>query len=145
MMARAVQMAVVAFVLASHKCSACKGDCDRDPDCKPGLKFLQRKVATVVPSCKSDGRADDCKRGPATMVGNQTPLVCYLVPVRSGWRTSKSDDEAASLVWQPARKHDDWKEPDLFKWGLILLVAFLVLLVVFLVRLFAKYVRIAYR
>jgi hypothetical protein len=34
--------------------NACEGDCDRDSDCKSGLKCKQRKGAEVVPGCTGD-------------------------------------------------------------------------------------------
>jgi hypothetical protein len=34
--------------------NACEGDCDKDSDCKPGLKCKQRKAAESVPGCTGD-------------------------------------------------------------------------------------------
>ena len=36
----------------------CEGDCDRDSDCKYGLKCFQRNGYTSVPGCKGRGRKD---------------------------------------------------------------------------------------
>jgi hypothetical protein len=34
--------------------NACEGDCDKDTDCKPGLKCKQRKGSEAVPGCTGD-------------------------------------------------------------------------------------------
>ena len=39
---------------------ACIGECDRDVDCKAGLKCFQRpETGTVIPGCSGEGEADD--------------------------------------------------------------------------------------
>ena len=40
------------------KLGECEGDCDRDSDCKYGLKCFQRNGYTSVPGCKGRGRKD---------------------------------------------------------------------------------------
>jgi len=43
---------------AKAKCSKCQGDCDRDSDCKSGLKCHQRNAKTPVPACNAGGVGD---------------------------------------------------------------------------------------
>jgi hypothetical protein len=38
---------------SNAKCSKCQGDCDRDTDCKAGLKCFQRNDLRVIPGCKA--------------------------------------------------------------------------------------------
>ena len=43
----------------STKCDKCQGDCNRDSDCKAGLKCFQRNSASqVVPGCDVGGGGD---------------------------------------------------------------------------------------
>eukprot|EP01047_Picozoa_sp_COSAG01_P027792 COSAG01_NODE_1846_length_9050_cov_10.563991_6_plen_434_part_00 len=52
-------------------CAECQGDCDRDSECKSGLKCFQRSGYTKVPTCgSSSGRrhADYCYRPPSAAV-----------------------------------------------------------------------------
>ena len=36
-------------------CDLCEGDCDRDSDCKAGLRCFQRTRLESVPGCSGDG------------------------------------------------------------------------------------------
>jgi len=42
----------------TKKCRACAGDCDRDADCKTGLKCYQRNGKTLTHGCKAGGAGD---------------------------------------------------------------------------------------
>jgi hypothetical protein len=37
------------------KCKLCEGDCDRDSDCKKGLRCFLREGLEPVPGCSGDG------------------------------------------------------------------------------------------
>ena len=40
-------------------CAVCEGDCDKDADCKPGLKCFQRSSSkNQVPGCAKGGTGD---------------------------------------------------------------------------------------
>jgi len=39
-----------------HGLKLCEGDCDRNSDCKPGLRCMQRNGYTKVPGCAGRGR-----------------------------------------------------------------------------------------
>jgi hypothetical protein len=43
---------------AKKKCGQCAGDCDRDTDCKPGLKCWQRNSNVATHGCKAGGKGD---------------------------------------------------------------------------------------
>eukprot|EP01049_Picozoa_sp_SAG25_P001220 SAG25_NODE_49_length_18832_cov_5.265841_2_plen_2407_part_00 len=42
----------------SDKCGKCAGDCDKDADCKSGLRCFQRNTHTRVPGCDTGGVYD---------------------------------------------------------------------------------------
>ena len=41
------------------KCKLCEGDCDRDSDCKKGLRCFLREGLEPVPGCSGDGHGGE--------------------------------------------------------------------------------------
>jgi len=69
---------------ASKPCEACQGDCDRDTDCKSGLKCFQRSGYDQVPGCAAGGKNgyDYCQMDTTQLANSLSssskPKGCFL-------------------------------------------------------------------